>query len=91
MRYQGVARLDVRTKDLVKRLDRDDIAIIDHLDMDRVSAEALLATGVGMVINASLSISGVYPNLGPLLLTRGGVHVLDAVGSEIFERVNEGD
>lgn len=91
MRYQGVARLDVRTKDLVKRLGRDDIAIIDHLDMDRVSAEALLATGVGMVVNASLSISGVYPNLGPLLLTRGGVHLLDAVGSDIFDRVEEGD
>lgn len=90
MRYQGTARLDKRTKDLVKRLSRDDIAIIDHVDMDRVSAEALLSTGVEVVVNVSRSISGVYPNLGPLLLTRGGVHLLDAVGPEVFERVWDG-
>ncbi len=91
MRFQGTARLDRRTKDLVKRLDRDDIAIIDHVDMDRVSAEALLATGVEVVINASRSISGMYPNLGPLILVRGGVHLVDDVGHAIFERVAEGD
>lgn len=91
MHYQGTARLDKRTKDLTKRLGRDDIAIIDHVDMDRVSAEALLATGVGVVVNASPSISGVYPNLGPLILTRAGVHLLDAVGPEVFDRIAEGD
>ena len=73
MRYQGTARLDRRTKDLVKRLGPGDIAIIDHADMDRVSAEMLLETGVEVVVNASQSISGVYPNVGPLLLARGGV------------------
>lgn len=91
MRYQGTARLDKRTKDLVKRLGRDDIAIIDHIDMDRVSAEGLLDTGVEVVINASRSISGAYPNVGPLLLARAGVQILDAVGPEVFERVKEGD
>lgn len=91
MRHQGTARLDRRTKDLVKRLGREDIAIIDHADMDRVSAEALLETGVEVVVNAATSISGVYPNLGPLLLTRGGVTLIDAVGPEVFERVTEGD
>jgi len=91
MRHQGVAKLDKRTKDLAKRLTSDDIAIIDHVDMDRVSAESLVATGVEVVINASQSISGVYPNLGPLILTRGGVALLDNVGPEVFERVREGD
>lgn len=91
MRYQGTARLDKRTKDLVKRLGKDDIAIIDHVDMDRVSAESLLATGVAVVVNASPSISGVYPNVGPLLLARGGVSVLDDVGPGVFELLREGD
>jgi uncharacterized membrane-anchored protein len=91
MRYQGTARLDRRTKDLVKRLGPNDIAVIDHEDMDRVSAEILLETGVEVVINASPSISGVYPNVGPLLLVRGGVNVIDAVGPAIFDRVREGD
>jgi len=91
MRHQGIARLDKRTKDLVKRLGADDVAIIDHVDMDRVSAEGLLATGVEVVINASPSISGTYPNVGPLLLTRGGVTLIDDVGPEVFRCVNEGD
>jgi uncharacterized membrane-anchored protein len=90
MRYQGNARLDRRTKDLVKRLGPSDIAIIDHADIDRVSAEGLLSTGVEAIVNASTSISGAYPNIGPLLLTRGGVMVLDAVGAEVFDRVKEG-
>jgi uncharacterized membrane-anchored protein len=91
MRHQGTARLDKRTKDLVKRLGPSDIAIIDHADMDRVSAEGLLATGAEVVVNAARSITGAYPNLGPLLLTRGGVTLIDAVGPEIFEVVHDGD
>jgi uncharacterized membrane-anchored protein len=90
MRYQGTARLDRRTKDLVKRLGPSDIAVIDHADIDRVSAEGLLSTGVEAIINASPSITGAYPNIGPLLLARGGVVVLDAVGPEVFDRVREG-
>jgi len=90
MRHQGIARLDKRTKDLVMRLGPDDVAIIDHVDMDRVSAESLLTTGVEVVINVSPSISGAYPNVGPLLLTRGGVTLIDAVGPGIFEDVTEG-
>ncbi|MDP2299639.1 MAG: hypothetical protein Q8M55_02875, partial [Actinomycetota bacterium] len=65
MQTTGRARLGRKTKDLVKRLSRDDIAIIDHVDIDRVSAESLLDTGVEVVINAAPSISGAYPNLGP--------------------------
>lgn len=90
MRHQGTARLDKRTKDLTKRLGPSDIAIIDHADMDRVSAEGLLATGVEVVVNAAASITGAYPNLGPVLLTRGGVTLIDAVGPEIFDAVHEG-
>jgi uncharacterized membrane-anchored protein len=90
MLHQGTARLDKRTKDLVKRLGPSDIAIIDHEDIDRVSAEGLLGTGVEVVVNAAPSVSGAYPNIGPLLLTRGGVTIIDAVGPEIFDRVKEG-
>jgi uncharacterized membrane-anchored protein len=91
MRHQGIAKLDKRTKDLVKRLGPDDVAIIDHVDMDRVSAESLLDTGVEVVINASPSISGAYPNVGPLILTRGGVTLIDDVGPEVFGCVREGE
>lgn len=91
MIQEAPVKLDKRTKDLVKRLSADDFALIDHEDMDRVSAESLLATGVQVVINASKSISGNYPNEGPLLLARGGVIIVDNVGKEIFDIVREGD
>ncbi len=91
MRQQGVAKLDKRTKDLVKRLTPADVAIVDHADMDRVSAEGLVATGVEVVVNAAPSISGAYPNVGPLILARGGVTLIDNVGTGIFDALKEGD
>ena len=42
----GIARLGKRTKQLVKRLRPGDVAMIDHHDLDRVSAEDLVACGV---------------------------------------------
>lgn len=91
MRYEGTARAGRRTKDLVKRLGPGDIAIVDHVDMDRVSAESLLETGVEVVVNAARSISGTYPNLGPLLLVRGGVIVIDDAGPAVFDSIDDGD
>jgi uncharacterized membrane-anchored protein len=86
----GVARLDRRTKNLTKRLEPGDIAIIDHLDIDRVSAEALVAARVSVVVNGSASISGRYPNLGPEIIVRAGISLVDAVGTDIFAAVSEG-
>ena len=90
MEYTSTARLDKRTKDLTKRLKPGDIAIIDHRDIDRVSAEALVDAGVPIVINAAASISGAYPNIGPAILLRNGVVLIDRVGMDIFTKVKEG-
>ena len=87
----GVARLDRRTKDLTKRLRPGDVAIIDHLDLDRVSAEALVGCGVAAVVNAAPSSSGRYPNLGPQIVVDAGITLLDAVGPEVMTAVAEGD
>ncbi len=87
----GIARLGKRTKRLVKRLRRGDIAIIDHLDLDRVSAEDLIACGVEGVVNAAHSSSGRYPNAGPLLLVQAGIHLVDASGVPLFDLVEDGD
>ena len=75
----GVARLDRRTKRLTKRLHQGDIAIIDHVDLDRVGAEALVSAGVAAVINTSPSISGRYRNLGPEILLTAGIPLFDAM------------
>ncbi len=87
----GIARLDGKTKKLTKRLAPGDIAIIDHVDLDRVSAEALASCGVGAVINVARSISGRYPNLGPQILVEAGIPLIDDVGPEVFTKVSEGD
>ncbi len=86
----GVARLDRRTTRLVARLNPGDIAIIDHVDLDRVAAEALVTAKVAGVVNAQPSISGRYPNLGPDLLVAAGIPLLDNVGGEVFAAVKEG-
>ncbi len=86
----GVARLDRRTARLAGRLNPGDIAIIDHVDLDRVSAEALAAGRPAVVINAQPSISGRYPNLGPEVLVGRGILLVDNVGAEIFAAIKEG-
>jgi uncharacterized membrane-anchored protein len=86
----GTARLGRRTKDLVKRLRPGDVAVIDHLNIDRIAAEELISTGVQVVINASPSSDGRYPNAGPLLLVRAGVELIDAEVGDPFEVLEEG-
>jgi uncharacterized membrane-anchored protein len=87
----GVARLDRRTKNLTKRLQPGEVAIIHHSDLDRVSAEALVSTGVSVVVNAVRSVSGRYPNLGPSILLEAGIPLIDDVGEDVFTAVTEGD
>src|SRR5215471_10389109 len=86
----GVARVDRRTKILVKRLCPGDIAIIDHADLDRVSADELIACRVAAVVNAAKSVTGRYPNLGPRLLLDAGIPLIDDAGAEVLTRVAEG-
>jgi uncharacterized membrane-anchored protein len=87
----ATVRLDRRTKNLTKRLQPGEIAVIDHVDLDRVSAEALVSCEVGGVVNVAPSISGRYPNLGPQILVEAGIPLVDDVGPEIFTRLDEGD
>ncbi|MCK2216624.1 putative cytokinetic ring protein SteA [Actinomadura sp. ATCC 31491] len=87
----AVARIDRRTKRLTKRLGPGEIAIIDHVDVDRVSAEALVACGAAAVVNVAAGISGRYPNLGPQILLEAGVPFVDNANPELFERVKDGD
>ncbi len=87
----GTVRLDRRTKDLTKRLKPGDVAVIDHLDIDRVSADALVTCKVAAVVNAAPSTSGRYPNLGPEILLAAGVPLVDGVGNEVFGALREGE
>jgi uncharacterized membrane-anchored protein len=86
----ATARLDRRTKNLATRLCPGDIAIIDHVDLDLTGADALIGRNVAAVVNAARSISGRYPNRGPQLLVEAGIPLIDDVGAEVFDRVQEG-
>jgi uncharacterized membrane-anchored protein len=86
-----VVRLDRRTKNLTKRLKPGEIAVIDHVDLDRVSAEALVDCKVAAVVNVADSISGRYPNLGPEILVEAGIPLVDGVGREVFSILHEGE
>ncbi len=87
----GRARLDRRTKDLVRRLRPGEIAVIDHPDLDRVAAEALVAAGAAAVVNAAPSITGRYPNGGPIRVVRAGIPLVDEAGEAVFTEIREGD
>jgi len=87
----GPARADRRTKDLIKRLEPGDVAVIDHRDIDRVAAEGLIDAEVAAVINAGVSISGRYPNVGPIRIVNAGIPLIDRVGATLLDRVVEGE
>jgi uncharacterized membrane-anchored protein len=85
----GPARVDRRTKNLTKRLRAGDVAVIDHQDIDKVAAEALVAARPAAVVNAAKSISGRYPNLGPDIIVSAGIPLVDDVGSELLDAVTD--
>ncbi|WP_181310900.1 putative cytokinetic ring protein SteA [Nocardioides campestrisoli] len=86
----GTVRADRRTRRLLPRLRPGDLALIDHVDLDRATAQALVDAEVGAVLNASAMISGRYPNLGPAVLAAAGIPMVDLLGPELFVRVKDG-
>ncbi len=91
MVIKGKARVNKRTKDLVKELQAHEIAVIDHPDLDEVAAKSLIKCKPRAVINASSSITGRYPNTGPLSLLRAGVPLIDEAGSSVMTEIRSGD
>ncbi len=86
----GIARIDKKTKRLIDRVSPGDVVILDEPDLDRLTADALVAAQVTAVVNAAPSITGRFPNLGPEVLAASGIPVLDSVGPDVFARVKEG-
>jgi uncharacterized membrane-anchored protein len=86
----GVARVDRRTDALIRRLKPGDIAVLDQVDLDHATAHALIAAGAAAVVNASPSISGRFPNLGPQLLVAAGITLIDGVGAEAMGAIRDG-
>ncbi|GGG11119.1 thiamin pyrophosphokinase [Rhodococcoides trifolii] len=86
----GIARVDRSTAKLLRRVGPGDVVVLDEIDLDRITADALVGAGVLAVVNASPSISGRYPNLGPEVLVANGILLIDNAGSEVFKKVKDG-
>src|SRR6266508_1967363 len=86
----GIARVDRRADGLLPRLRAGDIAVLNAIDLDRQTAEGLVAAQVAGVVNAAVSISGRFPNLGPEILVAAGITLVDTVGAEVLRTVKDG-
>jgi len=86
----GVARISRNTGALLERVGHGDVVILDQVDLDRSTANALVTAGVQAVVNAAPSVSGRYPNLGPEILLAEGITLIDEVGEDIFGRIKDG-
>lgn len=72
------------------RLRAGDVAVLNHVDLDAATAEALVSRRVAAVVNAAPSTSGRYPNLGPGVLVAAGVPLVDGVGEDVFAELPDG-
>ena len=86
----GIARVQWRPGDLLRRVSAGDIAVVDQADIDRRTAQALVGAGVVGVVNAAPSISGRFPNLGPEVLLSAGITLVDGVGQDVAHRIKDG-
>ena len=86
----GTARVDHDIDRLLRRVGPGDIVVLDILDLDRITADALVEAQIAGVVNASASISGRYPNLGPEVLVANGVVLIDEAGPTVFKKIRDG-
>ena len=86
----GPARVGPRTKAMTPHLQPGEVAVINHEDLDRIAAEGLVEARPAAIVNAARSISGKYPNVGPLLIAAAGIPLVDGVGDEVMTRIQHG-
>lgn len=88
--HRATARVDRRTRAVLPKLRAGDVAVVDHRDMDRATAEALVEAEVGAVLNVSPFLSGRYPSRGPQILADAGITLVDGIGSEGIGAIKDG-
>lgn len=77
MLLEGNVKVGARTKDLVKYLSAEDIAVIQHDDIDELAAEALLHTNIRAIINTGRSMTGNYHSKGTAMLLQNSIYLFD--------------
>ncbi len=91
MVIKAPVKIDKITKRLVNKIERGDIAIIFHKDIDEIAANSLIDKKVSAVINCKSSISGRYPNLGPSILHKSKIRIFDLKDGNLLDTVIDND
>jgi uncharacterized membrane-anchored protein len=77
MYIEGFVKIGTRTKELIKYLSSEDIAVIQHDDIDELAAEALINTRLKAVINTGKSMTGNYYSRGTAMLVSSNIRLYD--------------
>lgn len=80
----GRVRVDEQARRLATRLEAGDIAVIDQLDIDRPTAQALISASPAAILNASPSETGRHKVLGPQLILDAQIPLFDDLGDDIM-------
>jgi len=91
MYQKGYIKKDIKTKNLIKRLKPGDVPVLLHEDIDEVAAYSLIDKKVKLVINCAKSFTGKYPANGVKILIENNVEIIDDMGQEFYDNLNEGD
>lgn len=91
MYIKGRVKIDIKTKNLINRLEQKDIALISHKDLDEIAAISLADKKVSCVINTEKFISGKYPNKGPSILIKNNIALFEVTGDYNFSTIKDGD
>jgi uncharacterized membrane-anchored protein len=90
MAITGIVKKDIKTKNLIRKIKPGDIALIYHKDLDEIAAISLKEAKVKCVINSQPTISGKYPNQGPLILYNANIPIYETT-EEVFKQINDNE
>ncbi len=87
----GEVVVDEKTKELVKRLVKNQIAVLQHRQLDGVAAKDLIRKKPLAVINFSRSITSAVPSKGAELILTAGIMLFDVISNHsIFVDIEDG-
>lgn len=86
----GTVRFARRDSD-VASLREGDIALVDQPELDARQAQELIDQRVRGVLNAAPSSSGRVPNVGPQMLSRAGILLVDISSDGVWSKLKSGE
>ncbi len=76
---KGTYLSDNKTKQLLTRIKQNQIAVINHTDLDQIAADGLIEKKVKAIINFSNTLTGKYPTVGLKKVLKAKIPVFDVI------------